>query len=184
MKWLKFFLLALCPFILASKVSAETDPAGSGEMISPDFYGTNGIKNKLIKPKCLGCHSSQLSGTERNGAPEGSNFDTLQDAKDHADAIIQRAVVQMDMPPNPAQQLTEAEKLALKNWVAFGYPGTGLSSHYSAGNVTLPKVFVYDADGNALGTAEAEMSIIKSTPPFQFEITNLKYTPLEQQSQE
>ena len=173
----RILILTLLSSALFSAANAQEGDTRS--FISPDFWGKQGIKDKIIRPKCLGCHSSQLSGAERNGAPEGSNFDTYDDAKSQASKIIQRAVVDMDMPPDPDQQLTDVEKKALQNWVKLGFPSTGISGQYSStGILTLPKVYVLDAAGNAIGTAEAEMKVIKTTRPFQFEITGLKYTPI------
>ena len=38
------------------------------------------VLQQIFQPSCLSCHSSNLTGTARNGAPVGVNFDTFANA--------------------------------------------------------------------------------------------------------
>jgi hypothetical protein len=49
---------------------------------------------------CLGCHSSVLEGVGRNGAPEGSNFDTLDEIKAQVEPIRASLLDDSGMPPS------------------------------------------------------------------------------------
>jgi uncharacterized membrane protein len=71
--------------------------------------------------KCLGCHSSSLSGFQRLGAPTSVNFDTY----DSAVASASKAVSQVRfgrMPPRGTTPLTADEQDELFSWVDCGTP--------------------------------------------------------------
>ena len=42
--------------------------------IDPVYEGENGIRTNVFETNCLGCHSSDLTGDERNDAPFLVNF--------------------------------------------------------------------------------------------------------------
>ena len=151
MKNLLGLLLSL--FICTFSISTAAQVTGQEDTIIPTYNGDNGILEKIIGPKCLGCHSSQLSGeSERSFAPEGVNFDTFEGAKEQGDKIVTQAVELMRMPPNSAPKLNDNEKQALKNWMVLGFPEETLPTHYIVADQTLilPEVFIIDADGNNL----------------------------------
>jgi uncharacterized membrane protein len=74
-----------------------------------------------IWPKCTNCHASTLTGGDRQGAPEGINFDNYADAVAHADKALDE-VDEGAMPIPDASIVTEEEKQSLAAWVECGTP--------------------------------------------------------------
>jgi uncharacterized membrane protein len=72
--------------------------------------------------KCVMCHSSEISGGARRGAPSSWNFDTYE----AADARAQDAVLEVfrgNMPlPGSGVTITAAERQALITWGLCGTP--------------------------------------------------------------
>ncbi len=77
---------------------------------------------------CTRCHSSELMGADRQGAPSFHDFDTLYGIRavsDHIDETTASgpAATNTGMPPdNPAPTLDERKQLG--EWIACGMPGT------------------------------------------------------------
>lgn len=75
---------------------------------------------------CLRCHSSQVKGAARQGAPDDHNFDSIDEVQGLRDHIDQKtgsgpAATNTDMPRNdPKPTLDERKKLA--EWLACGAP--------------------------------------------------------------
>ena len=67
--------------------------------IDPVYDGDNGIRAQVFATNCLFCHSSELTGSQRNGAPTNVNWDTYSAAAEKGDRAIVRAVELMSMPP-------------------------------------------------------------------------------------
>jgi hypothetical protein len=79
---------------------------------------------ELLESYCTRCHSSGLSGTQRGGAPQSVNFDTLASAKKVGPFTIdKKAVVVGDdgpvMPPDGSKPSAE-ERGQLGIWLACG----------------------------------------------------------------
>lgn len=75
----------------------------------------------FLRNWCRGCHASTLSGDARSGAPEGIDFETLDDARMWADRIEARALgEQASMPPAGGPSLDELE--LLRAWLEAGLP--------------------------------------------------------------
>ena len=91
--------------------------------IDPVYEGANGIRAKVFT-NCLKCHSSELTGSKRNGAPADVNWDTYAAAKAKAGRAIQRAVYTKDMPPGSSGLpiLTSEQQAALLAWNSAGLP--------------------------------------------------------------
>jgi hypothetical protein len=70
---------------------------------------------------CTGCHSSNLEGDDRHGAPEGVNLDTLAGVQEQADAIRARAILSNDMPPGGG--LPADVRAQLEAWLDCGAEG-------------------------------------------------------------
>jgi uncharacterized membrane protein len=64
---------------------------------------------------CNGCHSSQLTGAVRSGAPEGVDFDTEAAAIQQADRVRARVLGDQTMPPGGG--LTAEELFLLDEWL-------------------------------------------------------------------
>jgi uncharacterized membrane protein len=77
---------------------------------------------------CTRCHSADVTGADREGAPSDHNFDTHFEAVVLADHIDQMAgagpdSVNTTMPPNDGGDVpTEAERRQLSEWLACGGP--------------------------------------------------------------
>ena len=72
--------------------------------------------------KCTGCHSSDLSGTERMGAPAGFNWDEYDAAMEHAEHIAHEVFEGEMPPPDSGMTLTNAEEQELYLWALCGAP--------------------------------------------------------------
>lgn len=99
--------------IVVLALSARPCPAGS--TLSYESFGRG-----FFEHYCLHCHSTTLAGTDRNGAPQGVNFDTLDAIVAHKDAIWHMAAdANMEMPAaGPAPSPTERHQLG--DWLACG----------------------------------------------------------------
>jgi uncharacterized membrane protein len=81
---------------------------------------------------CTRCHSSELVGADRMGAPSFHDFDTLFGIKAVADHIDETtasgpAATNTGMPPDgPFPTLEEREQLG--EWIACGMPSDGSQS--------------------------------------------------------
>lgn len=91
---------------------------------------------------CNSCHSENVTGDRRNGAPEGQNFDMLAGVLPHATRILARAASDpATMPPAGGQTL--ADRLLLSEWFACGAPGNEIAdvpcanTTAVAGNLTI-----------------------------------------------
>ncbi|MCA9493940.1 MAG: hypothetical protein KC621_28615, partial [Myxococcales bacterium] len=69
---------------------------------------------------CASCHSSELTGDLRYGAPTGVDLDTLEGVRASSDRV--RAMLEAGAMP-PAGGLGEAERDATLAWLACGAPG-------------------------------------------------------------
>ncbi|MEE9338842.1 MAG: hypothetical protein V3U87_12250 [Methylococcaceae bacterium] len=144
------------------------------QAIEPVYEGEDGIRAMVFETNCLGCHSSELTGVDRNGAPSGSNYDTFSDASTNGGGAVKRGVENMDMPPSSSNSsaLDEKQKQALKNWQALGFPEKNLPTIYSSDNtvLSLPRVYLKDGNGDIVLKWKAEMKLIPGSDPLQFEL--------------
>jgi uncharacterized membrane protein len=116
-------VLALC--VLACGGDDDDDSANNG--------GTGGGADQCddaptfsevtaFSQVCVNCHSSTLTGNDRNGAPEGYNFDQYESASDEAEEI-EELVRSGEMPPsNSGYSISEAQKSALYLWIECDTP--------------------------------------------------------------
>ncbi len=176
----KQLILVLFPLVFI--LSVNTQAMELEDKVIPIYDGDNGILEKIIRPKCLMCHSSQLSGEDaRTFAPEGVNFDTFEETKPHGDKIIRRAVESMTMPPNPARRLDDDEKQAMKNWMAMGFPESTMPTHYIVADQTLelPEIFIINPDGDITTKAIVKMGLTTPSGQALFEIKELNVIVIE-----
>jgi uncharacterized membrane protein len=74
-----------------------------------------------ILPICLGCHSEQVTGDARNGAPELVNFDTYEqfaNAAEMASYLVKNRL----MPYPSGEGPTEEQRTELYDWAECGKP--------------------------------------------------------------
>ena len=74
-----------------------------------------------ILPICLQCHSAQVTGDARTGAPEGLDFDTYEQLASAAEiaSYLVRARV---MPFPDGEGPTEEQRQEFYDWAACGKP--------------------------------------------------------------
>ncbi|MCK5666374.1 MAG: cytochrome c [Thiotrichaceae bacterium] len=139
--------------------------------IDPAYEGDNGIRAQVFATHCLFCHSSELTGGQRNGAPSNVNWDTYSAALEKADRAIVRAVDQMSMPPffSGLPTLNQEQKEAMLAWQQAGFPRipTNATFDFSSLKMALPVVNVGESVYNA--TLQL-VSIPNSTLGFGFEL--------------
>lgn len=80
----------------------------------------------FLEDYCLRCHSADVEGPAREGAPADHNFDTHSECRNLADHIDQRAgsgpdATNTEMPPDDPRPSTE-ERRMLSEWLACGAP--------------------------------------------------------------
>jgi hypothetical protein len=100
------------------------DPSGATCPTDNDLdYETFGAP--FFEMYCVGCHSSELEGAARNGAPLGHDFDSLPGILIVADHIDQYAaagpdIVNTMMPPptDPGPKPSTEEREQLGQWLA------------------------------------------------------------------
>lgn len=107
----------------SAPVAAKTAWASLAERPCPgdnalDYEGFGG---PFVLTWCTGCHSAIFPDGERQGAPAGIDFDTIEGIRAHADRMWARAADQNHtMPPvgGPADSL----RSDLGQWLACGAP--------------------------------------------------------------
>lgn len=104
-----------------------TGPTGADCPSDSDLtYDTFGAQ--FFDDYCTGCHSSENSGAERNGAPVGANWDSVENIREAGDFIDMRAAIGPDasntsMPPAQApNKPSDEERRQLGEWLACGAP--------------------------------------------------------------
>ena len=162
-------ILAIITSTLIMQEAIATDPVYAGE---------NGILAQVFAPKCLACHSSTLSGSERNDAPFLFNYDTYAAAIKTASAAVLHAAIIKDMPElfNGITSLDAEQRQAMLNWKTLGFPERDLPPIFSESTATLsvPIVYIMNSDGDvASEQVSTKMILMNSQAPFQFEISEL-----------
>lgn len=146
--------------------------------IEPVFEGDDGIRAKIFETNCLACHSSEKTGSNRNNAPTGVNYDTYADAAANGAKAVRRGVIAANMPPSFSSlgKLNTEQKQALKNWEALGFPQHALPPIYSSDSATLvlPKVYIKDAQGDIVQKLSVDMALIPGQQAVQFELTHFE----------
>jgi cytochrome c5 len=127
---------------------------GHAFAIDPVYEGPNGIREKVFATNCLSCHSSELTGGARNGAPPGVNWDTYEATLPNADSAITRAVEAMTMPPAGTKPpLNQEQKDAMLAWQSAGFPqgatDTPINATFDGTTLKLPVVDVGSQKFNA-----------------------------------
>ena len=114
-------LLAGCPADSIWGPPTETECPPGGTSLTYTDFGKPFMENY-----CTRCHSSELVGTARKGAPSFHDFDSLFGIKAvsmHIDETTGSgpAATNTGMPPDGAKP-TKAEREMLAQWIACGMP--------------------------------------------------------------
>jgi len=72
--------------------------------------------------KCVQCHSSEISGGSRGGAPSSVNFDTYEAARGQAQNAVDEVFIGNMPLPGSGVTISPAERQALIAWGLCGTP--------------------------------------------------------------
>lgn len=86
---------------------------GPGTLNEPQCHDD---ARRLIAEQCLPCHSANVVGDERRDAPEGVDFDTEDDLREHLEGIRESVVRDGWMPP--AASLSECDRRLVDRYLA------------------------------------------------------------------
>ncbi len=107
------------PALTLAALAACAPPEEACDGVPVVTWGSFG--EGFLRGSCEGCHAADAA--ERNGAPPGVTFDTVDDAWDRADAILARAAA--EPPTMPPMGGTDADdRVRLRWWLRCGEPGT------------------------------------------------------------
>jgi uncharacterized membrane protein len=93
--------------------------AEPGDPIDGDTYAT--FAGGFFAQHCTRCHSSTLTGGERNGAPAGYDWDVEATVRDHL-AEIRNAVGVLNYMPFAPPDPTCAERQRIVRWIDADAP--------------------------------------------------------------
>ncbi len=109
---------ALILFLLTIACGEKIDPVGSGDFINPEKVTYTNDMAEIFPDNCLRCHSTNIQGAERNGAPVDVNFNTYELAKDNATRANAR--VQAGTMPPDSGPLSDSLKAIFQQWIDDG----------------------------------------------------------------
>lgn len=105
----------LCSLVFLAACGEDRDPSCAQSQLSYQTFGA-----PFMTDWCNGCHSSMLPVSMRQQAPLGVDFDTLDEVRAQAFAIVQTTTDLQTMPPEGGP--TDAERAMLADWVRCGAP--------------------------------------------------------------
>jgi len=120
--------LSLALAALLAACSSDAQPALPSGAACDESLSYAGEMQGFFESYCLLCHSSEVSGDDRFGAPVGADFDRLEGIQSFLVAIDAEAGAGPDgvfetMPlPGLPDQPSLAEREALSAWLACGAP--------------------------------------------------------------
>jgi hypothetical protein len=125
MRWRVSLALAVgSTIVLATAIACSSDDSDS-KGVSAECKKAPGYEDfagPFFLNWCTGCHSSALAEGQRQDAPLGVDFDTLDGIRAHSERIVAFAVHSDAMPP--AGGPSQAEREALGRWLSCGAPAT------------------------------------------------------------
>lgn len=101
----------------------KPDPIPCGEALLEDIGDVTYTADiqPLLDTYCTTCHSRSATGSERNLAPDGANFDDFNSSLLHFDDIVTR-VAGGNMPPGAFAQPSQRERCVFIAWDNQGFP--------------------------------------------------------------
>ena len=120
MRWATSLLLA----VALTACGSEDDEEEGDDLPEVDCTGEIPTFDEVtaFEEVCTNCHSTSLSGDDRNGAPASINWDDYASAKANAEHGVEE-VFEGEMPPESSgETLTDDEKEELYTWALCGKP--------------------------------------------------------------
>lgn len=118
------FVLLTALALVAASCGTKIDPVSVAPLdsfedveIAPEGVTWCGNIQKLLARFCTSCHSSTLQGADRNGAPEGRNWDVYETTVANAD-LIKRMIQGGAMPPTG--RLPDVDIALFVEWTTTG----------------------------------------------------------------
>ncbi len=78
------------------------------------------LSDSVFAPKCVSCHDSKKSGSDRRNAPTGVDFDNWAAAK--ASFASGNNLIQAGTHPSSSVGITSAQKMLIFDWIYAGMP--------------------------------------------------------------
>jgi uncharacterized membrane protein len=85
----------------------------------PNSVEAQAAGHDVVIGRCQVCHSSQVTGTNRLGAPEDMNFDNLETVRAEAGEMYDE-VLSGAMPPDQGLKVTGSDLENMRIWLACG----------------------------------------------------------------
>lgn len=114
------FLGALA-IALSCAVGCGTGEEGPLDVCPPNSQEQQDYGSFILFTTCTGCHSQNLEGADRRGAPLGSDFDNVDLIRAQADEIYARSIDGTMPPPNtdpPMPGLNDNQLESLRAYLA------------------------------------------------------------------
>jgi hypothetical protein len=111
----------LLPVFLAGCGGTQVQPAPPPTLCETLELDYRSFGAPFMRDWCTGCHSSDLTGDARAGAPADVNFDTRDGVLMHLDRIQARAAASPPTMP-PRGQPGPEERSLLADWISCGAP--------------------------------------------------------------
>ena len=99
--------------------AVNDDDADDDTVFAPSW---DNFARQFFSDYCTRCHAATLSGTQRNAAPSGVDYDTFQAAAANAGGAKARAGTDAGGMPPGTPIPTTAERATLVEWVDAGAP--------------------------------------------------------------
>lgn len=98
--------------------------ADGGAQLGDAVHYTTDVRPEIFEPVCMNCHSSDLSGIDRMGAPPSVNWDTYAAATvdDQPNRGNNRAQAGTMPPISSGLSLTQDQKDLFQQWIDDGWP--------------------------------------------------------------
>ena len=111
--------LSLSGLLLALSCGRKPQPSPCEDPAVPTWHS---FAQGYVRTWCVGCHTASLTGAERQGAPEGLDFDTWSEVHEARDRITARATGESpDMPPLGGIAREQVDLFA--QWLSCGATG-------------------------------------------------------------
>lgn len=110
---------------LALSISFAASCGGEADLgdCPPNSDAQQAAGEQVMAGKCMICHASQLTGDNRQDAPEDLNFDDLTTVRAEAGEIYGETL-DGAMPPSPYNQVTGTDLENFRIWLACGAKDT------------------------------------------------------------